>query len=713
MAASSGDVEMLDATVRDFEQLPTNFQYQAALESVGLDGRSRIKSGVDIGSTFSSINYGIVHQGASVAEPGNGPQTVQVDKNPQIPTVAAFFRDEKTSTCKLVFGTRAIRPPPTGHKVLARIALFKFSIVSQDAEFPQDQKLLSLIFKLQQQQSAQIEEVRSALFNCRYLVHDPLTRQQYPKTLNSINCINREFVRFLWHSAQADFASKHGLDPSLVAKFFKTKADVAVAVPAVSVWDDETKDILRELLNDAGFPKTTCIGFEANAAALYGLAIAAERGGVPITDMANDEETRVNTDIGGLTVDICGLVVVVDETGTDVKVKEKIPGTSSFHGSQFINELLKEYLKETFPDGLSNHMVGFIGTEDDVLNAFDKAFELIKQTFDGALAQYVIRPRFDSASHSQWHFRGLSPTELVLENDYMILSNSVMKEIFDKVLVLIGKSIKDCILEVDGPCKITLTGGGSRPPYVLEFLRRQLERTGPSVPAKQRITVEVAGATTDSAVARDNFLMLHSLDFSTIQQARATFGIQEHKPLVKRNADLSGTTTHKVTGHFRILHSEPVFPLLVDLPMQSWGRDAQVNSSGSFLVEIPNQEIGGWPIEMEKNPPGHVAARYCGDIPYQVDLNLDSLMPYATATILDAGGKPLRDLTSSLLLKSLYKHVASAESFDEEVEEEEDEPSDDMDWTMMDSGATNPPDPPQKYHGGHDVWHADGEFWKI
>jgi hypothetical protein len=91
MASSGGGAEMLDAPVRELEKLAVS--YDEALKRVGLDGDARLKSGIDLGSKFSTINYGRVHPTMSLSECRVALTPVQdIDHSARIPTIATFIQ---------------------------------------------------------------------------------------------------------------------------------------------------------------------------------------------------------------------------------------------------------------------------------------------------------------------------------------------------------------------------------------------------------------------------------------------------------------------------------------------------------------------------------------------------------------------------------------------------------------------------------------------
>jgi hypothetical protein len=467
--------------------------YDEALKRVGLDGDARLKSGIDLGSKFSTINYGRVHPTMSLSECRVALTPVQdIDHSARIPTIATFIQkidDTKNTFCELVFGAKTQEDHAPGHKVLAMVEYFKLSLVSPAAEVPQDHQLLGMVLNLQQKIVGQVNSVRKSVPDGKYCVRDPLTAHNNVHTLLSIRCVLREFLRFLWRSAQHHYAEAYGLRPDLVTRIFKEKADVMIAVPTGSIWENEAKDELRMLLHEAGFPKNTFIWSEPNASAMYDLLETAERQGVGIAEVSNTVEVRMVNDVGGLTTDFCGLGASHVYNSCAVTLKEVVPGMGSFNCSQRLNELFREYLKGQFPRGLLQLTSGFDGTEDDLLEAFERGFEKTKQSFDGARQGYKVKPVFKCRQTPR--FKDIKLPTLAITKNQMILVASPMKKIFDDWLYPIQTMLEECMSEIDSPCTIALTGGGSRPAYVLGYLKQQLERTSDAVPANEQVAVEM------------------------------------------------------------------------------------------------------------------------------------------------------------------------------------------------------------------------------
>jgi hypothetical protein len=490
-----------------------------------------------------------------------------------------------------------------------------------------------------------------------------------------------------------------------VTRIFKEKADVMIAVPTGSIWENEAKDELRMLLHEAGFPKNTFIWSEPNASAMYDLLETAERQGVGIAEVSNTVEVRMVNDVGGLTTDFCGLGASHVYNSCAVTLKEVVPGMGSFNGSQRLNELFREHLKGQFPRGLLQLTSGFDGTEDDLLEAFERGFEKTKQSFDGARQGYKVKPVFKCRQKPR--FKDIKLPTLVITENQMILAASPMKKIFDDWLYPIQTMLEECMSEIDSPCTIALTGGGSRPAYVLGYLKQQLERTSDAVPANEQVAVEMMASEIDSAVARGNFVYLSSLNVNEVQQARADFGIVGQEPFVTQDADLSGAIKYETTGVFRV--TEPKFPLVHTLSVMSCLEMGSPDAAGDIEVRVPNIEKGGWELKQEDPANQELPPKTYVDIPYRLELLLEELMPKLKINILTRTGGRLGDnMTWIIPLKTLCKHLTNAEDFKKKTEDSSD---DDVEFEC--EPARSEPtrsEPTAQYTGVVSAWLAEENF---
>ncbi|EXJ62414.1 hypothetical protein A1O7_02849 [Cladophialophora yegresii CBS 114405] len=706
MASSGGDIEMLDAPVHEMENLAIG--YNGVLKHVGLDGDARLESGVDLGSKFSTINYGRVHPNWSLTERKAALTPVQdINGTSRIPTIAIFVQKTDTPNnppCELVFGAEAEEDPRPAHEILERIEFFKLCLVAPNTEFPRDHSLLTMVMERQLTIRRQVEAVRNKIPEGKYCVRDPLTGQPTAHTLQSPRCIIREFLRFLLRSAQHQYAEAYGLQSTIVPKIFNEKADAMIAVPTGSIWEVEAKDELRMLLHEAGFPKSTCIWSEPNASAMYDLSETAEKESAGIADIANKEEVRIVCDMGGLTTDVCGLCAEEEYNTSAVQLQGVVPGKGSFHGSQRQNELFKEYVTAQFPLGLLPLSWGFNGSENDLLEAFERGFEITKRSFDGAVRGYEVWPIYKSGQKPL--FKSAKGRGLVLNEEQMILSAVVMKMLFDQWLDPIKCMLEECMSRIDSPCTLALTGGGSRPPYVLGYLKQQLERTGYGVQANERVSVGMMASEIDSAVARGNFVYLSCLDMNQVQQARADFAVKGQQPFVTQDANLSGALPYTATGEFRV--ERPQFPFDHVLDVTSCPEWGTPDNAGVFEIKIPNLERGGWVLEEEVH--ANNDRRPYVVIAYRLELLLEELTPKLKLDILSRTGRPLGDdMTQIIPLKTLYKHLTSAGDFRKKTEESFDEDVA-FEWQPTESG------PPVQYTPGivnPGEWYADPNFGRL
>ena len=618
MAASGGDAEMPDAPVHEMEKLGIQ-DYDAILKRVDLTENAHLNCGIDFGSTFSSVSYGPVHPSTRFPNCQTAPYSVKdINGEQRVASIAAFLQtiQDPDAPCELVFGARAKENPArSGHKVLGKLSLIKLSLVSENAEIAQDSALLSMTRDLKEKHTRIIKTVRSATPDAKFYVVDPLTGERNLHTLHSIDCVIREYLRFLWQSTKAHFASKNNLHPATVMKIFDERARASVSVPVISTWEETTMDNLRKLLHDAGFPRMTFIYPEAKASALFHLFQSSQETGVSIADIARSG-LRTAGDIGGGTADITCLIARKGANQTSTELEEAFPGVGSFNGSQKLNELFKAYLSEQFPDG-------------------------------------------------KYGMKRAEGFGIAVERDCVVLEAFVMKGIFDawlnEILSMLKSYLEDIKSKLPGwePNKIGLTGWGSLPPYVLSFFREHLQ-TGDQVPTADQVSVELMDTVSDSVVAQGNFLQLIDLDFDKVQEARADFHIEGCAPVVCQGDNLNGTISYETDGELCL--RDPSFPLKHELRVKSGVEFGLGDDVGSFEIEVDSLQGGGFELQWRQMD-GNLVSYL--DLEYHLRLNLDELMPRLELTVpyggrLDSIDRAAgEDMTWSIPLKSLYMHVAS------------------------------------------------------
>lgn len=727
MAESGGDTEMLDAPTKAMRKLEVG-------ETFGIAHDELVMCSIDFGSTFSSIYYDIARRCTPLSEVDTARNRVtDINQSHRIASEAAFWmKTIGTKTfCDLVLGARAQQDPAsTGYKLVAKFDKLKMSVVSEGAEVgQQDLKILRMTREVRMEHERLISEVLKVLDRIpggKYRIFDPLTSQFREEKLVSIDCVTGEFIRFLWDSAKADFARKHGLRVEDVVKIFAEKAQVVISIPTISAWEVTTTDNLRAVMHIARLPPHICIWSEGQASALYNLYQVAKTSGRSIAEVVVEEETKVVCDIGGLTAD-CSCLVIHDanEEGSSIRLGEPIPGIGSLSGSSLLNQSFLKELLLMFPQGFSTLLPGFQGTEQDVLAAFDRGFEEGKRGYTGMESEFIVRPRF----LTNQQMTPVRTADFVVKpecREEMIFEQNVMRRIATPWVSDVkdtSQSFFDQVIQKTGtqPSEVDLTGCGSLPPFVLDYLKAAFEaRYAGSV------TVKVVEPRFESSVAQGAFLRLTMMDVKDFQQARSSFGIRGREDLVPKNANLNGTITYVHKDHLTL--ENPIFPLEHHLAIHAdFEFGPYMDPIALLKLDIPSLQARGFQLQYRKEFEGD-SGKYNDAkhlrLEYELTLVLGQLVPEVKMTIPYGGSfdGPRRafgnDMTFSVPVKCMYKHfvfhsfeieMATIPLPDEATNEEtmEEEPDVEFQTSEDQSSADQPPPPPTYMPTGYNHWWED------
>ncbi|KIW18913.1 hypothetical protein PV08_03202 [Exophiala spinifera] len=615
------------------------------LQTIGLVGDVRVKVAVDFGTATSSVCYDILSPFATLL---TCPQATNILLNEKgshrVDTVAAIWQPvaQPTSPCQLVFGSTACETPPGEFKLIGRLNLMKLHLLSKHYDVG--------VQNLREEHQHVIDSICNTTSGGLCRIYDPLRRTYSTHTINSVSRVIVEFLRFLLRSTMAHFAQKYALDVSMVDTIFKEKVDVAMSMPTVSTWEKDMLDKFRELLHDAGLPQTTFIFSEAKSAAIF-----------HVWQKAQAEKPKgvvsIIVDIGCGTTDYsCLYPYHVASNRTSYKLGEVIPGTGSCDGSQQLNEKFKALLRHHLDGKIAELVPEFQGDEYQVLEAFERGFELVKRTYNDSKPEYHIVPMFDESYLFQPPNAEIQGFRI--EDDRIVLKGVVMRRIFDEWLERIIRVLKEQLKSVrekyEGtmPLFIGLTGWGSLPPYVLRKIRESFDS----------ISVQLMETKDGSAVAQGNFLELATEDLATLIQSRTWYGIRAEygiQWIVEKDTALFPYKERGIIGAQTI--RDPKFPLAFELPVirrGGAGEDSEGPSEvGMLRITIPSLQSSGFTLDQEEGS-NHLTFRY------QVKLKLDRLMASLELTI-PCGGQQVHNaraiekgMVASFPLKDLYMHPA-------------------------------------------------------
>jgi len=406
--------------------------------------------------------------------------------------------------------------------------MMKLHLLSGQDGAAHDPTTMDMLNDINQHHENVMQAICNESFDVRCRVQDPLSQEYKICNIRSVRCIIKEFLRYLLQSAKAHFASRHELQPAVVTTIFQEKAEVAISVPTNAFWTDSTVDNFQELLREAEFPEVTILVSEAKSAALYHVFDLSKTAG---TDAAKKIAKQITfiADIGGGTTDLTclGSYYATKDSGT-ICFGEIVSGVGSMDGSEKLNTLFKQYLRQQLPGGISELAPEFQGSELQISEVFSNAFEVAKRNFDNTEASYNVAPRFTTPLRLQ----KIDLEDCVVDGRRLILDACIMQGIFDEWLAGIVSMLQEFIADVtrewrdDTPIVVGLTGWGSLPPYVLQFVNAHFSSQG--------VRVQMMETKTRPAVALGNYLQLVNQDLArttALYQRVARIGDDEARML--------------------------------------------------------------------------------------------------------------------------------------------------------------------------------------
>ncbi|KAI1612844.1 hypothetical protein EDD36DRAFT_464993 [Exophiala viscosa] len=645
---------MVDAPVLGMQKLGI-LDKDKIFEDLELDGDCRLRIGVDFGTKSSSLSYDRATLYTPLAHCKAADKILKdYNGSHRIESVAAILQniDDPQDTV-LVFGAAANEDPSvTSRKLLGKIPMMKLDILYEGTQAFQDPVIINMLEDLQHQHREVLDAICNGPTQAQCRVQDPLSGRYNVRTIRSIRCVFREFLRYLLQSAKAHFASRSELQPAITEMIFAEKAGVAVSIPTISSCHDSTMDDLRELLHGAGFPKRTCLLSEAKSAAWFNLLEQAQGIGADIPHFAR-EQILIVADIGGATTDVSFVAPCrTGEDGSGIMLGELNDGVGPLNGSQKLNEMFKGWLRERFPGGVLQLAKAFQGSERDLLEAFAAGFEVKKWSFRKSDCRVEIRPH----SKAPLVLRDFEGDDFAAVEDRIILHSSVMGKFFDEWLSGIINMLEECVnkvkqeLEESVSVVIGLTGWGSLPPFVLEETQSHFGG---------RIPVQMMETKRTSAVAQGGFLQLTTQPVFDAQTARASFDIRTpdiYKRVICEGADLSDGHEHSLNGELCFRDSEfPVHLIFVVLRDEQYG---SMETAGLLKLMISSLEQGQF--QLEKHADGSSYVR----IQYRIQLQSDELMPRLMLTVpyggrfLNVSGGAGPDMSNHMVIRDLYEHFA-------------------------------------------------------
>ena len=184
-----------------------------------------------------------------------------------------------------------------------------------------DPTVAKMVEDLKEQHNNAFEAIRKESAHSQLRTFNPLTGTYEPCTIHSIDCVIREFMKFLLRMAMRHCAKSRNLSAVQVETIFQ-HACVAVSVPTIGQ-DDGNMDNYLVLLSEAGYPDKTCLLSEAQSSAICCLVDDVQKGRRSLDQLRSRNMAIV--DMGGISTDIS-----IISTGRDMCEVDQIVGNCTY-----------------------------------------------------------------------------------------------------------------------------------------------------------------------------------------------------------------------------------------------------------------------------------------------------------------------------------------------------------------------------------------------